>query len=1048
MMIKSALVPTSTPSALSQNYPFLLLLRYLSALHIFVAALFPSQHWLLRSASIELSFLVFLSGFTLFHTSAPLLQSSSIVEPQTSFYLRRFALIVPFHTIVVFLHAIFFSTSSRPFTRAFFTSLFLSPYLPASFVFPPDDSPYVAPTLLPSLVLAYLIFPAIIQLLPCVNITNQLYMTYLTSCLYMLTALQAIWIANLPTKANPRAIILLDYIAYVPFSTYIPSFLFGVAIAVSRCAVPYPNATPSFSFRIIRFLSALLALVFAMVAAIPFSSRRSEVGFLSTWLVTGMLLPIFAAVTCTAASLSDFHPSRGNNSISRSGKSVTIQHISRLSFVYYVTSSLVYRFLATLFCSSSWTEISRRAICSAYISHLPLPPADELAAVSFRANAMAAFYGYRVSPVVFVPVSLIVTIVLYFAVFAPLFSALVGLVDRLTSDLRHDGPTRSRLVAYITRSFWDNAPRQKPRRDLPAVQRAFRIFVYYVAAITFGIVVFRLSVPLTSPLAEQRNSVLCFLPRFPLNCHDQTDVLTDVVVAPADIHMSTWGIFSNILKACRWISLLTLPPMICNVLGHLLFPRAVWKQLPTISHMLWTDSRKRHQSEEEGVVSSTENVDQGQMLTRDQRVSLKNSFDDMNLDFVIFVRYVTRGNNPRLVLKNVRRAISVFNESGLPNNMWQVEVVTDVGLKISEDACSLGAREIVVPPSYRSSQGAMYKARALNYAIEASTARDHDWIVHLDEETTFDTDTVRAILFHCGREAYRTYVTGKQKWPCIGQGPILYGRWLSEGLDLDDESSNQKSGNWMTTLADSGRVSDDCGRYRLQFEKGEVWVGMHGSFVVVCNAVEKAVTFDHGVEGSIAEDAFFAMVARTKGVRFSWIDALMFEQSPFTLTDFMKQRSRWLVGGLLVVTCKRIPLWARWVMGGLTIVWFCLPLTCLIVMAAVLLGEGEGWDTYFRVFIPLLTTLSLWNYVFGFFVTFSAQKLGLIRFMVMLYIQVVLAPVFGFMEIMSVCYALCNFSQLSTGFHVVQKDIPDGNGQEEQEQASYGSITADQRPPV
>eukprot|EP00976_Prorocentrum_cordatum_P070492 1179955-Prorocentrum_minimum.AAC.3 len=56
---------------------------------------------------------------------------------------------------------------------------------------------------------------------------------------------------------------------------------------------------------------------------------------------------------------------------------------------------------------------------------------------------------------------------------------------------------------------------------------------------------------------------------------------------------------------------------------------------------------------------------------------------------------------------------------------------------------------------------------------------------------------------------------------------------------------------------------------------------MHGSFVVAQNAVEQLTTFDHGAEGSITEDAYFALVAREMGVRYAWIDTHMYEQSPF-----------------------------------------------------------------------------------------------------------------------------------------------------------------------
>jgi hypothetical protein len=81
---------------------------------------------------------------------------------------------------------------------------------------------------------------------------------------------------------------------------------------------------------------------------------------------------------------------------------------------------------------------------------------------------------------------------------------------------------------------------------------------------------------------------------------------------------------------------------------------------------------------------------------------------------------------------------------------------------------------------------------------------------------------------------------------------------------------SQEPDNWVTTLADSVRVGDDFGKFRIQYELHEPLIGMHGSFVVCQNAVERLVTFDHGMEGSITEDAFFALVAQVKGIKFSW----------------------------------------------------------------------------------------------------------------------------------------------------------------------------------
>jgi hypothetical protein len=123
-------------------------------------------------------------------------------------------------------------------------------------------------------------------------------------------------------------------------------------------------------------------------------------------------------------------------------------------------------------------------------------------------------------------------------------------------------------------------------------------------------------------------------------------------------------------------------------------------------------------------------------------------------------------------------------------------VATDNTLEL-EANCPGMAVELLVPKDYSPPGGCKFKARALQHAIEASAAEPGDWIVHLDEETRFDAETVRGILAHCVAED-EAIERGQKKLGNIGQGVILYG---TEG----------EPDNWITTLADSVRVGDDFG---------------------------------------------------------------------------------------------------------------------------------------------------------------------------------------------------------------------------------------------
>ena len=62
---------------------------------------------------------------------------------------------------------------------------------------------------------------------------------------------------------------------------------------------------------------------------------------------------------------------------------------------------------------------------------------------------------------------------------------------------------------------------------------------------------------------------------------------------------------------------------------------------------------------------------------------------------------------------NVQRNVNTCLDAGLKN--FVVEVVSDKSISL---AASLRCHEIVVPDSYKTRSGAMFKARALQYCLE------------------------------------------------------------------------------------------------------------------------------------------------------------------------------------------------------------------------------------------------------------------------------------------------------------------------------------------
>ena len=210
------------------------------------------------------------------------------------------------------------------------------------------------------------------------------------------------------------------------------------------------------------------------------------------------------------------------------------------------------------------------------------------------------------------------------------------------------------------------------------------------------------------------------------------------------------------------------------------------------------------------------------------------------------VRVVTRGLYPNLVEKTVRQNQETFLQVGCED--FAIEVVTDVPLKLPIYESSQRIREIVVPNDYQTSTGALNKSRALQYCWEdtINLMDDQEWILHLDEETLVTPDSVKGFLNFIHENKHS-----------IGQGMITYAHQQAEHKDLWSNIQTR-----ICTVADSFRVAEDLGKIRGQFNLFSKGIfGIKGSYVVTKVGCERLVNFDNGYNGSLAEDAYFALKA-------------------------------------------------------------------------------------------------------------------------------------------------------------------------------------------
>jgi len=359
----------------------------------------------------------------------------------------------------------------------------------------------------------------------------------------------------------------------------------------------------------------------------------------------------------------------------------------------------------------------------------------------------------------------------------------------------------------------------------------------------------------------------------------------------------------------------------------------------------------------------------------------------------IRIRVVTRGDYPDLVRQNVERNLNTCVNVGLDN--FQIEIITDKPLNLTTFPINL-VREVAVPPTYRTRTGALYKSRALQYALEPNVNQlaPEDFIVHLDEETLLTENSVRGILNFVNSNEFD-----------IGQGLITY--------------ANETIVNHVTTLADSIRVGVDLGCLRFCLKK------LHrppflfkGSFVVCRAGCELDVTFDNGKAGSIAEDTYFAMLAMSKNKKFDWIEGEMWEKSPFTLADFIKQRKRWLQGILLVVHDENLPLRSRLGLGIALYSWLTLPITSLNVILAPLCPIPLHWSLNFL--INYVGAVNVYLYIIGAVRSFSLIRLGYVHFALRIIGTLATIPFVVICEITAVLWGL--FSDKGK-FYIVQKQL-------------------------
>lgn len=368
------------------------------------------------------------------------------------------------------------------------------------------------------------------------------------------------------------------------------------------------------------------------------------------------------------------------------------------------------------------------------------------------------------------------------------------------------------------------------------------------------------------------------------------------------------------------------------------------------------------------------------------------NLDDVKpMSTLIIWRIVSRGTNREALCATVNRVQAEMATT--PLYPYLIEVVTDEPplLPASDDLMCL-----TVPILYQTPMRTKFKARALHYALVYSPVPANAWLVHLDEETQPTSSGVKGIGLMVSEEEE----SGQLR---IGQGALLYHRSWKEYPFL--------------TLADTMRTGDDFARFYLQHRVGVTLFGLHGSYIVCRNDVERSVGFDFGPVGSITEDAFWALCCMQNGKRSRWVHGYLEEQSTQSVLDFMKQRRRWYHGLILVSLYAPVRLEYRLSLLLFTVLWTFAPLGTIYTVLNLFFGcsTNEVIRALANFSLAFYATL----YLLGVEANLNEHGVcGIFERIVWYVLQIALLPVFSLIESAAILYALV---RPETGFHVVQK---------------------------
>ena len=162
----------------------------------------------------------------------------------------------------------------------------------------------------------------------------------------------------------------------------------------------------------------------------------------------------------------------------------------------------------------------------------------------------------------------------------------------------------------------------------------------------------------------------------------------------------------------------------------------------------------------------------------------------------------------------------------------------------------------------------------------------------------------------------------------------------------------------------------------------------------------------------------FALVAWKRGYNFNFVEGEMWEKSPFTVGDYVKQRKRWFIGHLFVLLRSAIPLKCKigilpTDLGWLLMIGNILNIPVLFVFPIPL-------PLALNVIAGSMGGLGVFMFIFGSIKSFSLRKYGIFRKMLIVIGTIPIIPLVMCLYAVASLHGV--YTRNSLGFHIVKKE--------------------------